>query len=104
LQYMPLKYRGVVPANLITLIYSIMSKISKLSRAEMKNVLGGTAPPPPGDGGAGTCSVEVTCPGGSSKVSCSGSAGNCHKSEGTLFQAGWVQCDKDAKVTCSNSN
>jgi hypothetical protein len=40
-----------------------MSKFSKLSRAEMKNVLGGTAPPP-----AGTCSVVCHCPGGTDKT------------------------------------
>ncbi|MGF7077180.1 hypothetical protein [Mucilaginibacter sp. R-33] len=44
-----------------------MSKFAKLSRAEMKNVLGGTAPPPPTSctndcgGTAGTCSTGYDC-------------------------------------------
>ena len=80
-----------------------MSKFNKLSRAEMRDVLGGN--PPVGgcgtiDSDCGTCTVTVTCA-NKTTVSCTGSGGNCHQQDDNHFgTTGYVQCDKDAKVSC----
>lgn len=62
-----------------------------LTRAQLKNVLGGIAPP-------GKCTVTQTCAHGS--VSCQGSGGSCYFVTNGTGQVG-VQCDSDPGVFCS---
>lgn len=73
-----------------------MSKFNKLSRAEMKNVLGGTAVPP-----SSGCSVVCHCPGGNDV---SASIKNCDENSCTTDSEG-AYCTVGggaASATCQN--
>lgn len=75
-----------------------MSKFNKLSRAEMRNVLGGTYPV----GGDGNCSKDCTCSDGShvsAKIT-SCDTGTCD------VESDGVNCKvagKDTFATCTNA-
>lgn len=72
-----------------------MKNAKLLSKAEMKNVLGGNAPV----GGVGTCTVSFTC-GSSGSISCSSDKGVCKRGPSSDTENAWVQCDDDPKTYC----
>lgn len=71
-----------------------------LSREELKKIIGGLDGSASGGDSGGTCSVSVTCNSGDNTISCSGSGGSCQYKDDTAWSIGWVQCDKDPKVSC----
>jgi hypothetical protein len=68
-----------------------MKKAIVLSKAEMRNVMGGTDVEEEVNE-YGKCSVKLNCSNGS--VECSSDQGKCRKF------ATWVQCDNDPAVYC----
>ena len=68
-----------------------------LSKDDMKQILGGSAPV--GGGGPTACSVTASCPGGTGTITCSGilgdaTTGGCDKVEGITIST----------VTCRQTN